>query len=394
LLVPLLIGLTGDAAISAATVPFSKIQITYLGKIYDEPPPLSRLDKGVTDEGIAGGRLALRHNNATGRFLGLEFELKDAIVPTGGDPVEAAKHLLAKGARIIVADLKTSDLLAVADLAEAKNAIVFNTRSSDVSLRQNQCRANLFHVVPDWAMRADALAQYLIWKKWDRWFILSGVRSADRQYVAAIRRAAARFGGQIVEERTYKFETGPARSDTGHQQIQTQMPQATQGVGDHNVVWVADTDEAFGEYVPYRTYDPRPVVGNQGLIATAWHPAYESYAARQLQDEFEQFAKLEMTERDYTVWLAVRAAGEAAIRSGNGETHALRSYIFSESYTVAGFKGVGMSFRAWDHQLRQPLLITGPRSVVSLSPQEGFLHPKHLTDTLGYDRPESKCSFS
>jgi hypothetical protein len=28
-----------------------------------------------------------------------------------------------------------------------------------------------------------------------------------------------------------------------------------------------------------------------------------------------------------------------------------------------------------------------------MSPQEGFLHPKNLTDTLGYDEPETKCKF-
>jgi hypothetical protein len=32
------------------------------------------------------------------------------------------------------------------------------------------------------------------------------------------------------------------------------------------VVWVADTDEAFGEYVPYRTYDAKPVVGTPVML--------------------------------------------------------------------------------------------------------------------------------
>jgi hypothetical protein len=41
--------------------------------------------------------------------------------------------------------------------------------------------------------------------------------------------------------------------------------------------------------------------------------------------------------------------------------------------------------------MRQPVLIMGPQALVSMSPQEGFLHEKFLTDTLGYDAPESKC---
>ena len=88
----------------------------------------------------------------------------------------------------------------------------------------------------------------------------------------------------------------------------------------------------------------------------------------------------------------MRAVGEAATRTGKTEIPVLRAYILSDEFTVAGFKGEGLTFRRWDHQLRQPMLITGARSLVSMSPQEGFLHEKYLTDTLGYDEPETKCS--
>ena len=98
-----------------------------------------------------------------------------------------------------------------------------------------------------------------------------------------------------------------------------------------------------------------------------------------------------MTERDYTAWLAVRIVGEAVTRTSQNSPDALRAYILSEKFEVAGFKGQGMNFRHWDLQLRQPILLAGPRALVSISPQEGFLHPKYLTDTLGFDQPETKC---
>jgi ABC transporter substrate binding protein (PQQ-dependent alcohol dehydrogenase system) len=171
------------------------------------------------------------------------------------------------------------------------------------------------------------------------------------------------------------------------------MPEVTQGAPEHDVVWVADTVEHFGEYVPYRVYEPRPVVGTQGLTAVAWHRSYEQYAGTQMQHRFERFAKRVMTERDYSAWIAVRAIGEAVTRSGKSGIADIRAYLVSDEFTVAAFKGEGLSFRKWDRQLRQPLLITGARSLVSMSPQEGFLHPKFLTDTLGYDEPETKCKF-
>jgi ABC transporter substrate binding protein (PQQ-dependent alcohol dehydrogenase system) len=377
----------------SATPPPVNIAIHYLGKVYDEPVPLSLVDPILTDNGIQGARLAIEDNNKSGQFLGQHYELIEDIVPADGDVAAKAKEILKDGPAIVIADLEADDLLAVADLPEAKGAIIFNIRSSDDALRGEECRFNVFHIAPTWSMRADALAQYLIWKKWTKWFVLKGVAPSDRDYDAAVERAAGRFGGKIVEQREYKFDTANPRTDSGHQQIQTQMPEVTQGAPQYDVLWVVDTTEHFGEYVPYRDYDPRPVVGTQGLIAVAWHRSYEQYAGTQMQHRFERFAKRVMTERDYSAWIAVRAIGEAVTRSGKTGVADIRSYLLSDAFTVAAFKGQGLSFRSWDHQLRQPMLITGARSLVSMSPQEGFLHPKFLTDTLGYDEPETKCKF-
>ena len=39
----------------------------------------------------------------------------------------------------------------------------------------------------------------------------------------------------------------------------------------------------------------------------------------------------------------------------------------------------------------QPILLGDGRTIVSVSPQEGFMHQYSELDTLGYDRPETKC---
>jgi ABC transporter substrate binding protein (PQQ-dependent alcohol dehydrogenase system) len=371
--------------------PILTTTIVYLGKDYNEPPPLSLVDKHVTDKGIQGARIALEEDNRTGRLVGQDYKLLEAIVPKDGDVVAKAKELLATGHGLIVADLEAPDLNAVADLPEARSAVLFDIRTSDDVLRQEQCRANVFHIGPSWAMRADALAQYLVWKKWRRWFLVVGKTPADQGYAAAIRRSAARFGGKIVGETVYGFDAGSRRTDTGHQQIQTQMPMLTQGVPDHDVVIVADEADVFGDYMLFRTALPRPVAGTHGLVAVAWHRSFEEYAGTQMQNRFEKKTGRIMTERDYTGWLAVRIIGEAVVRTGRNTPADVRAYILSDKFEVAGFKGQGMNFRNWDLQLRQPILIAGPRALVSISPQEGFLHPKYLTDTLGFDAPETKC---
>jgi ABC transporter substrate binding protein (PQQ-dependent alcohol dehydrogenase system) len=370
--------------------PALDVTIGYLGRDYAEPLPISLLEPIITEKGVRGARLGIEDNLATGRFLNQTFHLAEKITPRDGDVTADAKALL-QSSKLLVADLEASDLLRVADMPEAKDAIILNARTSNDDLRGRDCRHNVFHVAPSWLMRADALSQYMAWKRWNHWFLLRGDAKADIEYAEAIKRAAKKFGGVIAEERTITFDPGNRRSETGHQQIQTQIPMLTQSPPAHDMVFVADTDETFGEYLLWRTSVPKPVAGTHGLVAVAWHRSYEQYGGVQLQNRFLAMAKREMTERDYLAWLAVRIFGEAATRSPKKDAEGWRAYIMSPAFEVAGFKGQGMSFRTWDRQLRQPIILTGPRSLVSMSPQEGFLHPKYLTDTLGVDAPETAC---
>ena len=383
------------AASSAAKSNDVVTHYAYLGKAYREQAPLSLLKPAVfPDEGLAGVRLGTNYNNQAGKFLGLKYVLDETMVPEDGDVVAAAKKLLAAGEHLIIADLKAPDLLAVADLPEAKNAIILNIRARDDVLRQTQCRVDVFHLMPSDAMLTDALAQYLVWKKWTRWFLVRGQHPADVEYANDITRSAKLYGAKIVAERAYELQTGARRVDTGYQEIQTQMPMLTRGVSDYDVAFVADETNSFGVYLQYRTTDPRPVVGTDGLEATAWGAAYESYAAETLHDDFLKLANREITVRDYEGWLAASLL-EMAVKQGSARNvDAIRKYISADSLKLAGYKGESMNFRSWDNQLRQPILLMDQLSLVSVSPQPGFLHPVYNTDTLGIDQPQSQCKFS
>ena len=386
---------TGKAAAGEAAETDAKpMTVYYLGRKYEEPLPLSYAEKLVEDKGIQGARLMLKEANQAGNFVGHSFDLVEAIVPEDGDVVARAKQILKSGDAFILADLEPDDLLAVADLPEAKNSVILNIRSSATALRQEECRANVFHIIPDYAMRADALAQYLIWKKWPRWFVIRRDTPEDQDYLAQVKRAAARFGGKVVGERLYDLPPGARNLDSGHQQIQAQIPMETQEASDHDVMWVINSDDDFGDYLMYRTHLPRPVVGSQGLQATAWDKSYTESGAMHFQNAIPRLADRPPVERDYTAWLGFRSLADAAMKSGKTTPQELKEYLLSDEFKLEGFKGQAMSFRAWDHQMRQPIILGGGTRVpVSTSPQEGFLHPTNLTDTLGFDQPETKCKF-
>ena len=158
----------------------------------------------------------------------------------------------------IIADLPADALLKVADALRDRGTLLFNAGAIDDRLREEDCRANVIHTAPTRSMLADALAQYLVWKKWRRWLLVVGSHDEDKLYADALRRAATRFGAKIVQERTFEDTGGARRTDSGVTQIQRQMPVFTQQAPAYDVLVAADESEVFAAYLPYRTWDPRP----------------------------------------------------------------------------------------------------------------------------------------
>ncbi|MDB6178184.1 ABC transporter substrate-binding protein [Paracoccus sp. Z330] len=357
-----------------------------------ELPPTSRLELATEDLGFAGARLAIEDNDTTGRFMGQKFTAQE-VVATPDTAADELERLIEDDIGFVVLLADDGLTLSLADQA-GDRVTVLNAAARGDNLRGRDCRFNTIHVAPSHAMLADALAQFLMWKNWTRWFLIEGSHQSDIDLANAYRRSAAKFGARIVEERLYEDTGGARRTDSGHVQVQKQMPVFTQRAAEHDVVVAADDADVFAAYLPYQVWDPRPITGSAGLVPRSWHPAMEAWGASQFQNRFEALANRPMRELDYQTWLALRMLGEAATRSGSSETGELRDYLLSEQFEVAGFKGQKLTLRDWDHQLRQPILLSTGLLMTSVSPQEQYLHQTSRLDTLGIDRPETECSFA
>ena len=352
---------------------------------------LSIQDIPAEGDALAGALMGAADNNTTGKFTGQTFETIDVKLAEDEDAGAALDKLASEGARLIIADLSADALLKASERAKASGALLFNVSAPDEILREENCRANVVHVAPSRAMLADGLAQYLMWKRWSRWLLIKGSHAEDELLAAAYRASAKKFGAKIVEERVFEDMGGGRRSDSGSVQTQRQMPVLTQSAPAYDVLIAADESEVFAGYLPYRTFDPRPVAGSGGLVPTNWDSAHEQWGAQQLQNRFMQTFRRVMNARDNGAWLAMRMIGEAATRVASNEPARLREFLIGPEFSIAAFKGVRLTLRDWNQQLRQPILLSDGRMVVSVSPQEGYLHQTSELDTLGRDRPETKC---
>ena len=378
--------------------PLTPVKIGYIRESADQPRPSSRMDLEPANAGVAGAELAIGENNAGGKFVGDVYSL-DVKTVTPKKVVEALEGLYDSGHNYIIVDASADTLLKLADWAKGEDILLFNIRATDVSLRQQDCRANVMHVVPDRYMLADALAQYLVIKKWTNWLLVHGSTSGDLAYADAIKRAADRFGATIVDNREYKDLSGGRRDDIG------MIPPGKQASAnstfaadpDYQVIIVADEDQLFGPFMPYRGGGkPRPVAGTTGLVATTWSPGHEKWGATQMNNHFQRDYKRLILPIDYQAYVAARTIGEAVTRNHGAPFAQVDEFVHSDRIQLAPFKGVKQQFRPWDGQFRQPLLIATDKVPVSLSPQKGFPHASHPDiemDTLGIDEPESTCKM-
>lgn len=384
------IGLCLAAAQALAADPVT-IGVGYLG-IAGTRSTLSLVEQPADNDGVAGAKLAIEDNDTTGKFLGQRFTLEERRIKRGEDVVQAATAL-AEHNGFIITDLPADALLKVADALRDRGTLLFNAGAIDERLREADCRGNVIHTAPTRSMLADALGQYLVWKRWPRWLLVVGSHDEDKLYADALRRAAMRFGAKIVQERTFEDTGGARRTDSGVTLIQRQMPVFTQQAPAYDVLVAADESEVFAAYLPYRTWDPRPVAGSAGLVPRSWDAAQDQWGATQMQNRFMKLNSRRMTALDMQAWTAVRMIGEATSRTNSGDVKKVTDFIKGPDFSVAAFKGTKLTLRDWNLQLRQPILLVDGRIVVSVSPQEGFLHQVSELDTLGYDRPESKCKL-
>jgi ABC transporter substrate binding protein (PQQ-dependent alcohol dehydrogenase system) len=100
-----------------------------------------------------------------------------------------------------------------------------------------------------------------------------------------------------------------------------------------------------------------------------------------------------MEGADWAAWVAVKMIVQSALHTRSADFSMQRAFILGAG-SFDGDKGLAVSVRPWDHQVRQAVLLAAPYEVVASAPIEGFLHQTNELDTLGDDQPESACHLN
>lgn len=137
-----------------------------------------------------------------------------------------------------------------------------------------------------------------------------------------------------------------------------------------NLLFIQPDDDMLAAGVrQWRTKNPNDLVEAQ-----AWHPAFEKYAAAQLNKRYAEKAGKPMDDEAWAGWAAVKVVSDTIARSQSAAGAELLAALRGD-LAFDGQKGSELSFRA-DGQLRQPLLLVRAGKLVGEAPVRG------VADTL------------
>jgi ABC transporter substrate binding protein (PQQ-dependent alcohol dehydrogenase system) len=315
----------------------------------------------------------------------------DRITAAPGKAAEAiAKAAKERGISLFLLDLPPDEMRSAAAVLKGTPVLAFNVSASEDALRREVCAAEIVHVVPSHAMRTDAMLQHFVSRKWRDVLLIEGSELGDAAVAAAVLRSAKKFGVRIAAHQKFKLGNDPRDRELNNPALLTAINR------DYDVVIVADQGLEMARQLPFRTTRPRPVAGTTGLEPEAWHWTWDRSGGPQLNGRFQaKNGGRQMGSSDWAAWMAVKMISEALLRTGSREVAAIKEHLVKAGVEPGGGfdggKGLAVSVRAWDQQVRQPMLLATPLAVAAIAPVEGFLHQSNRLDTLGDDAGESPC---
>jgi ABC transporter substrate binding protein (PQQ-dependent alcohol dehydrogenase system) len=380
-------------ALAQATPPRQQVVIGYV-EIEGDPryEPIrgyERLILKTRDHPFAGAQIGIDEAAALVRVLNTQFGLERITVKS---PAEVAPAVIAalegRDIHYFLIDAPADAFKPLAAATKGRDVLLFNVSAEDDGLRRELCAREFVHVIPSLAMRMDALMQYLASRKWRDILVFEGPLPADAETVRAFTRSAQKFGARIVADQHFKPGTDPREREQNNPALLSAIR------GNYDVVFVADEAFDFARQVPYHTVLPRPVVGSIDLEPVAWHWTWEHNGAPQVNTRFDKKSGgRRMESADWAAWVAVKMVVQAALRTRSAQFAKQRDFILGDA-GFDGDKGLPVSVRPWDHQVRQAVLLAAPYMVVASAPLEGFLHRTNELDTLGDDEPETSCHMN
>ncbi len=428
----------------AAAAPPKAVRVGFIAHVgsTQSPPSTPAALEVAGYAGLLGARAGAEEMGANAHLLGQEFELMVATATTPAAAVREARRLVAAEKVFAIAGgYDTEIALTLSEFAEQNRLVFFNVAATSDALRSEACHRYTFHVEASDAMYLDAIVDWftrglaflvdedapegvrIIRRTPTRqWFLVTADAS---EWQARRRRARAalerrHWGGRIVADVVVDPNGSHVRDilrtiEHAHPDLVFLLldPEAQLAfMKQYETAGLRAEVSGFPAPVTQtRTFlaallDVAPRSAHESIHAMLWDPAFRFAGALELNSRFAARWKHPMDGPAWASWCAVKILWEAALRARSTDPAQVVRYLESDRVVLDGHKGIILTFRRWDHQLRQPLemvrLKRGARDLLEVAEPVGGIpnvnapgrDPRQVLDQLGDLAPDSKCRFS
>jgi len=307
---------------------------------------------------LRGAKLGISEADSLAQLFGKKIDLALPPVPGPGSLTTVASRLMKEGVSVLVGGGDDRAAETLRDVAREGNALFLNVGSASDRLRTELCDSRTFHLHASVQMHVGAAGSWLIEeKRLRRWAVLSESDEIQRAVVAF---AAAR--GATVEEGALAA-SGTTDWRPTLERLRAAKPEA---------LWIGLRAESVPGFL--QQYGPAGLTGElvgitpdaiglpnvdpaglSGIWPVMWHHTLEKYSARDLNNRYRRRFGERLDGASWSAWAALKLVGEAMLRAGT-TPQALLEYLEADP-PFDGHKGRPLTFRKWDHQLRQPMYL-------------------------------------
>jgi ABC transporter substrate binding protein (PQQ-dependent alcohol dehydrogenase system) len=360
-----------------------------------------------------GLRMGEKEYDLNARLLGGRFQVLIRSAQTATAAAQAADSLVAQGASALVGGF-SGQAPALARVAQARRIPFLNIGDPSDRLRNEACNPYMFHLEASAAMYLDALATWFVRAGLRTWFLVYGgpeggdLRARARKALLERHFGARIVGEKEVQERAFQEVLQAIRRAQPQVVLLLLPPEAQLAfLGQYERVGLDAQVTGF----PYPEAQTRAFFrqalaraprSGAGYRVVLWEAKLDAYGARELNARYLEMFGLPMDPPAWAAYQAVKILFEAVAFTQSKEGRRIRAHLLDPQAVFDVHKGIGVSFRPWDQQLRQALYLVklaSAKEAWDLASLVGELpaiyrpgtDPVERLDQLGDLKRDSRC---
>lgn len=306
-------------------------------------------------------------------LMGKQVDVLINSAPNGEAALRAAQRLVAsEEVFALVGGFGNDQAAALSKVAAERKILFYNIGNPSDSFRGEACNKYTFHVEASAAMYLDALIGWFVRAGFRRWFFVYP-NSADGQalYKRMNSGISQRHWGAQEAGKTLVGADKPEYKGA-IEAIRKAKPQVVMALLEpfEQLNFLTQYDAA-GLNIPITGF-PYPVAQTRDFYiatkasapklgtwhrASTWEARLDAYGARELNSRFMQRWGTPMDASAWAAYETIKMLFEVASFADSIEGNKLVEYIRTPSTVFDIHKGIGISFRPWDNQMRQSLYL-------------------------------------